>query len=245
MEKPEGWVYFIRATESGWIKIGYTAGDPLVRMAALQTGNHEALELIVAIRAPQAKEKELHRRFAAHNTRGEWFKPDPLLIGFVDALKWSSDFDRYEPPLTMPATAFGLCEDQVRVIVGYMEARRLFDAADEAHEHFKGRGKLDPDEVHHLVKLRVGIERLLGRIREPEDIPEDAGLSMFGGISLAVSLDRVNEALANHGAADTDERIAEDAGRGVAPWECEEADALFAHELDDMDWSPAPAKEWN
>lgn len=186
MGKPPGWVYFVRASESGHIKIGFTAGDPMVRMGALQTGNHEELQLIVAIRAPQTKERELHQRFAALNTKGEWFKSDPTLLGFIEALRWASDFDRYDAPVESAPCPYGLCEEQVRVVVGYMRARAAYDAGQSAQE-----------------------------------------------------------VLARHGHAVTDERLAEDACNGIAPWECEEADAAFADELDDMDWAPIPAEEWN
>ncbi len=245
MGKPPGWVYFVRASESGHIKIGFTAGDPMVRMGALQTGNHEELQLIVAIRAPQTKERELHQRFAALNTKGEWFKSDPSLLGFIEALRWASDFDRYDAPAESAACPYGLCEEQVRVVVGYMQARDAYDAGQSAHERFAGRHKLDGDELRSLLDARGNIARMIQRADGPSESPDADGVTMFGSPTLSMALARVDEALARHGYAVTDERLAEDACDGVAPWECEVADAAFASELDDMDWAPTPAEEWN
>ncbi len=76
-------IYFVRATSSGLIKIGYTGGDPLARMADLQTGSPERLELFAVIEGDQKFEAELHKEFARSRSHGEWFKPSRGLLGFI------------------------------------------------------------------------------------------------------------------------------------------------------------------
>lgn len=78
-------IYFIRGRESGRIKIGYTAGDPERRLAALQTGSSEVLELVVAVDGDQQRERALHRQLAAARLTGEWFSPTLEVLSMVDA----------------------------------------------------------------------------------------------------------------------------------------------------------------
>jgi excisionase family DNA binding protein len=66
-------VYFIQAA-SGPIKIGI-ALDPVERLAGLQISHFETLTLLAAVEGGITLETELHRRFAGHNIRGEWFEP--------------------------------------------------------------------------------------------------------------------------------------------------------------------------
>lgn len=78
-------VYFIM-DEGGAIKIGHSIGNPLARLNGLQTGNPRPLKLLVAIPGGREAEQELHQRFAGLRIRGEWFKPDPRLLGFIEGL---------------------------------------------------------------------------------------------------------------------------------------------------------------
>jgi hypothetical protein len=81
----DGWcyVYFIRAGER--IKIGRTT-DPGQRMRALQTMHHDALSLVLSIPAHAALEDAIHTRFAHLRERGEWFRIEPDLVGFIQAV---------------------------------------------------------------------------------------------------------------------------------------------------------------
>lgn len=82
--KPTSWVYFIRAGEDGPIKIGFTGGSPYVRMRDLQTGNHERLRLLGAVPGTSKDENAFHRRFGDLRGEGEWFRPEPRLIQFIE-----------------------------------------------------------------------------------------------------------------------------------------------------------------
>ncbi|WP_329103269.1 GIY-YIG nuclease family protein [Streptomyces sp. NBC_01439] len=71
-------VYVIAMDGSQLVKIGYTAGNPVQRMAGLQTGLPVALSLLWHREGSRALESALHARFAEHRVRGEWFDLSPL-----------------------------------------------------------------------------------------------------------------------------------------------------------------------
>ena len=82
------YVYFIRAMESGNIKIGYTY-DPADRLKDLQVGSSEELKYMFVVpvsceEVAKSLEYEFHTKFAHLNIRGEWFEPDKELIEFVE-----------------------------------------------------------------------------------------------------------------------------------------------------------------
>lgn len=68
-----GHVYFIEASGSPYVKIGWTEGEPEDRCAKLQVGC--PLELTVIAEYPGCREDErrAHRRLAHAHVRGEWF----------------------------------------------------------------------------------------------------------------------------------------------------------------------------
>jgi hypothetical protein len=85
MNANERVVYFVQSAANGKIKIGKTTGNPAGRMYGLRCGSADELNLLGVIRdAPEALEKDLHRRFAASRERGEWFRPSPDLIAYVE-----------------------------------------------------------------------------------------------------------------------------------------------------------------
>lgn len=73
-------IYFIQAGDGGPVKIGYTMADPTLRVKVMGTHNHEELTLLGSFPAPRSTETSLHRRFAEHRIRGEWFRPHPDLL---------------------------------------------------------------------------------------------------------------------------------------------------------------------
>jgi hypothetical protein len=80
------WIYFIRGTVNGLIKVGFTEGSVDSRLKALQTGCPERLEIIGSVRGTRNLEIDLHKRFAAYRQTGEWFSPsDELLRHISDA----------------------------------------------------------------------------------------------------------------------------------------------------------------
>lgn len=76
-------VYFIRAQNSGLIKIGHSI-QPEKRLKQLQTGSGDHLEILSTIPGGSSKEAALHRQFASLNHRGEWFEPDPELLHYIN-----------------------------------------------------------------------------------------------------------------------------------------------------------------
>ncbi len=85
-------LYFIQAG-NGPIKIGIT--DNLAsRIISLQTGHYEKMEVLYSIETDNAKdlEKFYHKHFKYQQIRGEWFRPDEYLLGFIEKLKTEYDF---------------------------------------------------------------------------------------------------------------------------------------------------------
>lgn len=81
------YVYFIQAATLGLIKIG-SAWLPTDRLNTLQIGSPDVLRLLGVIRCPgeaRGDEKALHRKFAAHRSHGEWFRPAPELMAYIEA----------------------------------------------------------------------------------------------------------------------------------------------------------------
>ena len=73
-------VYFIQPVGGGLVKIGVSK-CPGTRLVALQTGCPVPLEIVKAIPATRNKtEREIHRAFAEHRVRGEWFSPVVLTL---------------------------------------------------------------------------------------------------------------------------------------------------------------------
>ena len=79
-----GYVYFMWAANA--IKIGFSV-DPTGRAAALQTGSPLDIRLILAVRKHKKYERDLHRRFRELRVSGEWFRPDPVLLAFIENLQ--------------------------------------------------------------------------------------------------------------------------------------------------------------
>lgn len=70
------WIYFVAATPyDGFVKIGKT-GDLKNRLVSIQSGNPYYLVFYGLIHVPVEidLEKRVHRKFASHRHRGEWFK---------------------------------------------------------------------------------------------------------------------------------------------------------------------------
>ena len=78
-------VYFLESR--GRIKIGFTTRDIRERIAELATGNPDPIELIGTIAvADDEDDRDLHRRFAVYNDRGEWFHATPELCQQIATL---------------------------------------------------------------------------------------------------------------------------------------------------------------
>jgi len=85
-------VYFIRAGQSGPVKIGH-ATDVAKRLNAIQCHNYEKLSLLRCIEGGEAREKWLHRHFAGRQVRGEWFAYCDEMLTIEPAVEEVADFE--------------------------------------------------------------------------------------------------------------------------------------------------------
>lgn len=81
-----GVVYFIQPIEGGLVKIGFTTGLAIDRLASLQTGSPVRLRIIGTMRGTVLDEQRLHGLFAEEREHGEWFRPTERLLAWVTAL---------------------------------------------------------------------------------------------------------------------------------------------------------------
>lgn len=82
--RDHGWVYFIDDGEA--IKIGFSV-SPQHRLIALQTGHPRALKVIGRVSVKVIGENAIHRKFRHLRVRGEWFRPDPELLAFIEEVQ--------------------------------------------------------------------------------------------------------------------------------------------------------------
>lgn len=80
-------VYFMQGAITKNIKIGKTGRGILERLNMICSSDP-----IVCLKVADLKEREIHNRFRAHWSHGEWFKPDPELMAFIAALP-GTEFD--------------------------------------------------------------------------------------------------------------------------------------------------------
>lgn len=88
-------VYFIQAGDDGPIKIGFS-GDPAKRLSSLQTANPQPLRLIGVLPGGKDVEATMHSAFSSHRLRGEWFNPDPSILGLLDQLTAAHAYEAHD-----------------------------------------------------------------------------------------------------------------------------------------------------
>jgi hypothetical protein len=96
LDRPVPGVYFVRSGEL--IKIGFT-NNLDTRMSGLQTGNISEIELLAMLHGPRSLERRLHSLFAEHRERGEWFRVNDRLTGFLKSWRaiYGADIDQKTP----------------------------------------------------------------------------------------------------------------------------------------------------
>jgi hypothetical protein len=80
-----GFIYFVEATGTGLVKIGWTAGNPRDRLRTLQTSNGCELKLLATRQGTVADEKQVQLDFRADRERAEWFR----CSAHLQALLWN------------------------------------------------------------------------------------------------------------------------------------------------------------
>lgn len=78
-------LYVVRQGPDGPVKIGYAA-NPYTRVQSMQAGNPDQLTLLGVCRGGRGAERALLAAFRPHRVRGEWFKPVPEIMAFVNGL---------------------------------------------------------------------------------------------------------------------------------------------------------------
>ena len=78
-----GLVYIIQCR--GFVKIGITKNDPMIRLGLLQVGNPYKLTLLNSFYSESAKydEGRLHTRLARYYVRGEWYRIPKRLLSIL------------------------------------------------------------------------------------------------------------------------------------------------------------------
>ncbi len=108
-------VYFIQMGDDGPIKIGW-ALDVKKRLLDLQCGSPFELRLLLSRPGCDVEEGLLHRRFARSRLRGEWFRPSPEVLAFIES-KPDSLYDTctdrlgWTAPMTWPPEVEGAVRD--------------------------------------------------------------------------------------------------------------------------------------
>lgn len=74
-------VYLALTSETRRVKIGFTAGAMRVRLAKMQTDNHERLTVIRWLEGNEETESLLHARYAHVRLRGDWFTFCETMLG--------------------------------------------------------------------------------------------------------------------------------------------------------------------
>lgn len=78
-------LYFIQSEYGGPIKIGRTQ-DVRFRLATLQTGHPEPLQVIGIIRSGGRFEGTIHAHYERFRLRGEWFEDAPSILRFIERM---------------------------------------------------------------------------------------------------------------------------------------------------------------
>lgn len=73
-------VYFARAGDR--IKVGWSK-NVATRIAQLQTGNPDPIQLLATTPGGRSLEREVHSRFADARVTGEWFSATPELLAYI------------------------------------------------------------------------------------------------------------------------------------------------------------------
>ncbi len=115
-----GYVYFIRAGKTQFVKIGWTS-DLRMRLSVLQTGNQAKLKVLRVLPGSRNTEVSIQVLFGRWRRRGEWFWLDAEIAKFIDDSAkdcvLSEALRRREPAC--------LTEDEIVDILARAEAREM------------------------------------------------------------------------------------------------------------------------
>lgn len=78
-------IYFALDKAAGTVKIGYSASPP-TRLSGLQVGNSNELVILGTIQGERDKEKAIHEELAVNHVRGDWFRAEPEIVRYINAI---------------------------------------------------------------------------------------------------------------------------------------------------------------
>ncbi len=78
-----GTVYILQPEGFNFVKIGYTRGDVMARLLALEAGCPFRLQIACWFAGDAITERSLHKHFQKHHLRREWFHLVPEIADFV------------------------------------------------------------------------------------------------------------------------------------------------------------------
>lgn len=132
-DDPYGVVYFVGASTSGPVKIGFTTDRTAEsRVAQLQTGSHEELVILGTIEAGPAVERAIHSVLDAHSVRGEWFEREPALALYARLNDNStSHYGEFARRLMLSTDIYVNCEEATEAIEFKVARNLIFDIARE------------------------------------------------------------------------------------------------------------------
>lgn len=138
-------VYLIHNTEHNICKIGYS-GNPLVRMANLQTATPYKLRLAGTLPGGKAEEQELHGLFDGQRINGEWFHASDELFNAFDEIPGEDD---YEP------TAVKISVDAAALFFKFsLTATRMFGYVMSSMSLNTPTVRLVPKEAMEMLKMK-------------------------------------------------------------------------------------------
>lgn len=85
-----GWCYIYFVSDGDRIKIGRTV-NVVSRLRGMQTSTANPLTVLATFLTADSVESALHGRFKAARIRGEWYRPVPELLDFIERVKRGAD----------------------------------------------------------------------------------------------------------------------------------------------------------
>lgn len=82
--KRPGFVYFLQVEGNGPVKVGFTKGNPLARLACIQRVVPYRIDWVGGFRGTFKDEREFHRKFKEYCIRSEWYVPCKKIISFIN-----------------------------------------------------------------------------------------------------------------------------------------------------------------
>lgn len=80
-------IYFFQIdTPDKFIKIGF-ATNVAIRLSNVRVSSPYPIEVLAVIPGSEIFEAEIHQKFAAQRVQGEWFRPTPEILAFIETLK--------------------------------------------------------------------------------------------------------------------------------------------------------------